>query len=121
MGVESKSNAERALLYARDDLGINPEMVVHDFSPNLTAAVKSIFGEGVSCIDPFHVMQRLNILAEACARLVVQQAPEMEPQSLAPSLAHRIPGLHSRFLDELDLLSRPNGPRGYGGMGSRWL
>ena len=60
MGVESHKTVAHALIHAKYALGINPELVVHDFSPNIFAAVSEIYGSQKSAVDPFHVMQDLN-------------------------------------------------------------
>ena len=60
MGVESHKTVANALLHAKSALGIDPELVVHDLSPNIFAAVSEIYGSQKSAVDPFHVMQDLN-------------------------------------------------------------
>jgi transposase len=60
VGVESRETAGAALVYAKEHLDIDPEIVVHDLSPNLLSAVGDCFGKDKSAIDPFHVMQGLN-------------------------------------------------------------
>ena len=60
MGVENSENAKRALLYIKNVLKINPEIVTCDFSPNLIRAIIEVFGIEVLQIDGFHVMQELN-------------------------------------------------------------
>lgn len=60
MGVEDEENAARSLAYLKKELQINPEMVVHDLSPNLISASAKVFGEEKIALDPFHVMQDLN-------------------------------------------------------------
>lgn len=60
MGIESHKTVANALFHAKSALGINPELVVHDLSPNIFAAVSEIYGSQKSAVDPFHVMQDLN-------------------------------------------------------------
>jgi len=49
-----------ALSYTKSILGINPDIVVHDLSPNIFSAVSKVYGSEKSAVDPFHVMQDLN-------------------------------------------------------------
>jgi len=58
--VENSLNAKHSLEYIKDELGINPEIIVHDLSPNLIKATCDIFGVEKMAFDPFHVMQSLN-------------------------------------------------------------
>ena len=58
--VENSSNAKRSLMYIKDELGINPEIIVHDLSPNFIKATCDIYGAEKMAFDPFHVMQNLN-------------------------------------------------------------
>ena len=60
VGVENMANITNSLKYAKEKLSIAPEIIVHDLSPNILAAVKDVFSESHSAIDPFHVMQELN-------------------------------------------------------------
>ncbi len=60
MGVESQKTVVGALSYAKSSLGIKPEIVVHDLSPNIFSAVSEIYGSEKSAADPFHIMQDLN-------------------------------------------------------------
>ncbi|MGV9173276.1 MAG: hypothetical protein ACOC35_12035, partial [Promethearchaeia archaeon] len=39
---------------------MNPDLITCDFSPNLIAGIRRVFGEEVIQIDLFHVMQELN-------------------------------------------------------------
>lgn len=85
MGIESHDDAVRALKHIKEDLKINPEIVVHDLSPNLISATSEVFGEEKVALDPFHVMQDLN-------------------RAILKDLRHFS---HQRFLDEkkeLDIL-----------------
>lgn len=58
--VENSENAKRSLLYVKEDLKINPEIVTCDFSPSLISAIIEVFGIGVLQIDRFHVSQLFN-------------------------------------------------------------
>ncbi len=60
MGVENSENAARSLKYIKEELQINPEIIVHDLSPNLIKATCDVFGYEKMAFDPFHVMQALN-------------------------------------------------------------
>ena len=60
MEVENSENAIRALKYIKNDLLLNPEIIVHDLSPNLIKATCDVFGYDKMAFDPFHVMQALN-------------------------------------------------------------
>ncbi len=60
MDVENSSNAKRSLEYIKNELGINPEIIVHDLSPNLIKATCDIYGAEKMAFDPFHVMQSVN-------------------------------------------------------------
>jgi hypothetical protein len=60
VGVESQKTVASALSYTKTVLGINPDIVVHDLSPNIFSAVSKIYGSEKSAVDPFHVMQDLN-------------------------------------------------------------
>ena len=60
MGVEGEVEVERALRHLRDDKGVDPDIVVHDFYPATCAGVESVYGVEKSAIDPFHVMQEVN-------------------------------------------------------------
>lgn len=60
MGIENAENAESSLNYVKEELGADPEIIIHDFSPNLIKATCSVFGAEKMGIDPFHVMQMLN-------------------------------------------------------------
>jgi len=59
VGVEGQAEVERALRHLRDDKGVDPEMVVHDFGTGVSAGVVAVYGEEKSAIDPFHVMQEV--------------------------------------------------------------
>ena len=60
MGVEGEIEVERALRDVKDDLHIDPQMVVHDFVPASCSATEKVYGIEKSAIDPFHVMQEIN-------------------------------------------------------------
>ncbi len=60
VGVENATTMTNTLIHAKENLNIIPEIIVHDLSPNILAAVKNVFSEDHSAIDPFHVMQELN-------------------------------------------------------------
>jgi hypothetical protein len=60
VGIESQENAVQSLRYVKDILKINPEIIVHDLSPNLISATTEVFGEDKIAFDPYHVMQNLN-------------------------------------------------------------
>lgn len=44
----------------KEEYGVQPELVVSDFSHNLIGAIQAVFGEEVIQIDGFHVMRELN-------------------------------------------------------------
>ena len=44
VGVESRKTVTDALLYTKRSLGITPEIVFHDLSPNMFPAVFDVFG-----------------------------------------------------------------------------
>lgn len=60
VGVENAENTIRALSYAKAKFGLNPQLVVSDFSPNMIKGIITVWDESVLQIDGFHVMQELN-------------------------------------------------------------
>ena len=60
MEVENSTNAIRSLRYIKETLNLNPEIIVHDLSPNLIKATCDVFGYDKMAFDPFHILQYLN-------------------------------------------------------------
>jgi hypothetical protein len=90
VGVESHEDAVRALTYLKNNLQVDPDIIVMDLSPRLIGAAVEVYGADKIALDPFHVMQCLN-------RAMVKDLARFRKQNISAE-KNELDGLHSKLV-----------------------